>query len=109
MVAQGSGNEGLYSVHCRLCQFSVKAHMFDGVRAGMTMKEAQDDVMGRMIRAQNEFFRDHWLRKHPEEAAEIMEHIAAVTRLARVTSYQRRVLYGRFEGLAEQPTDQPAA
>jgi hypothetical protein len=54
-----------------------------------------------MIRAQNEFFRENWQRKHPEEAAEITRHIVAVTQLTRVRDYQSRVLNGRFEELAD--------
>jgi hypothetical protein len=91
---------------CRLCKTRVVAPVLDGVRAGMTEDEARDDVMGRMIRAENDFFRDHWQRKHSDKAAEIPRHIALVTTLARVSAYHKRVLDFRFEGFEEGPARQ---
>ena len=101
MAAHGRVDVGLYTLSCRRCEFSTTAPVFDGVRVDMTMEEAQNDVMGRMIRAQNEFFRDHWQHEHPEEAAEITRHIVAVTQLTRVRDYQTRVFDSQFEGLQD--------
>lgn len=67
----------------------------------MTEEAATTDVLGRMIRAEDSFFRDHWQREHPEEAGEVTRHIALVARLARATTYGKLVLDRQFEGLQE--------
>jgi hypothetical protein len=92
------------ALSCRLCKHRATFPVLDGVRADMTEEDARTDVVGRIIRAENDFFRDHWQRKHPVEAAEVTQHIALVTRLARVTTYHKRVLESRFNGLPEPTT-----
>jgi hypothetical protein len=103
MAASKSAESHLYTLTCRLCKFRVEAPVLNGIRPGMTKEAATADVVDRTIRAENEFFREHWQREHPDEAAEIARHIAAVAQLARVASYHKRVLDSRFEDASETP------
>ncbi|MFZ1023293.1 MAG: hypothetical protein WAN87_04080 [Thermoplasmata archaeon] len=61
------------------------------------MEEATASAVEQSIRAEKKFLRTHWRKAHPAEAEEISRHIQAVTQLARVTTFHKRVLAGRFE------------
>ena len=106
MVAAQPAKTDLYTLTCRLCKFRLDVPVLDGIRPDMTKEAATADVVDRTIRAENEFFRDHWQREHPDEAAEITHHVAMVTKLARVSAYHRWALDAQFEGLAEEPAPQ---
>ena len=106
MVARKPAKSELYTLTCRLCKFRLEVPVLEGIRPGMTREAATADVVERTIRAENEFFRDHWQHEHPDEAAEIIHHIAMVTKLARVSAYHRWAIDAQFEGLAGESAAQ---
>jgi hypothetical protein len=69
----------------------------------MTEEQAKLAITEQTVRAEDNFFRDHWKREHPAEAEEIAHHIEQVAKLARVTTYHKRVLDSRVEGQGEVP------
>ena len=106
MVASMSAKSELYTLTCRLCKYRLEIPVLEGIRPGVTKEAATADVVDRTIRAENEFFRDHWQRRHPDKAAEITHLIAMATKLARVSAYHRWALDVQFEGPAEEPAAQ---
>lgn len=82
---------------CRLCKHHTAADVLAGIRADMTEEAAKTETVGRLLRAEREFFQNHWQQAHPAQAEEIIQHITAVEQLARVTSYHKRVFDTRFE------------
>jgi hypothetical protein len=87
-----------FIMECRLCSFRQAVDVSEGIRSSMTEKDVTASLAGEAIRAEERFFQGHWVNTHPAEAKEISYHLEQVANLARVTTYQKRVLDGRFEG-----------
>ncbi len=85
-------------LECKLCYFERTVTVSGRIKPGMTQERANALVVTECIRAEESFFRHHWNKAHPTEAEEILRHIRAVKRLARLTSYRKRVLSARVEG-----------
>jgi hypothetical protein len=87
-----------FALECRLCSFHQTVTVSSGIKPDMTQQDATAMVVEECTRAEEDFFRDHWSKAHPAEAGEIVHHISAVEKLAKVTSYHKRVLSARVEG-----------
>jgi hypothetical protein len=93
-----------FTMTCRLCTFHRTVSISGTVRPGMSQAEATVAITEQTVRAEDNFFRDHWQRAHPAEAAEIEHHIQQVAKLTRLTSYHKRVLETLVEN-AEIPIE----
>lgn len=91
---------GRLIVTCRLCNHHAEFEVLVGVRA-KTEEDTRAEIAGRFLRAENDFFQNHWQSAHPVQAGEIVLHVASIARLARVSAYHKRVLESRFEELTE--------
>jgi len=91
------------TMQCRLCGFHRTVAVSGTIRPDMTQEQATRAIADQSVKAEDNFFRDHWESQHAAEAHEIKAHIYQVAKLARVTTYHKRVLDSRIEGQGEVP------
>ncbi len=84
-------------MECRLCSFQRTTSITGPIKRDMTREETTAALAERILEAEDHFFRGHWGETHPVEAEAIMHHIRVVEKLARVSSFHKRVLDGRIE------------
>jgi hypothetical protein len=92
-----------FTMQCRMCPFHRTVSVSGTIQPGMSQEQATKAIADQSVRAEDNFFRDHWGRVHPAEAQEITHHIEQVAKLGRVTTYHKRVMETTIEGPGEQP------